>query len=206
MRDIPPREHNRLAEGACAAPRAAQIEVGQRAGRARRRVRVEDREPVRTLHELHRRAPARVDFNRVRNPVANDEVDAVDADETELLGHRVASAPAASTSARHRSSVASRMFPQYSISRRAERLIADELARDAERHGASAGRNEHDGARRPVDELLQIAAARQRVAAVPAANSLPAAGRERLDEPLVDKSVRLKPDTTYDSLFVSSRT
>ena len=84
-----------------------------------------------------------------------------------------------------------------------ERLIADELARDAEQHGASAGRNEHDGSRVAIDELLQVAAGRQRLAALPAADSLAPAGRERLDEPFVDESVRLKPDPTYDLLFVS---
>ena len=73
-------------------------------------------------------------------------------------------------------------------------MIADELARDAEQYGASAGRNEHDGSRVAIDELLQIAAGRQRLAAVPAADSLAPAGRERLDEPIVDGPA--KPDPT----------
>ena len=46
---------------------------------------------VGALHELHGRGPARVYFDRVRDAGASDEVDAVDADEAELLGRGRAS-------------------------------------------------------------------------------------------------------------------
>ena len=77
----------------------------------------------------------------------------------------------------------SKDVPAVLVSRRSERLFADELPRDAEQYRPSAGRHEHDRTRRPVDELLQIAAARQLFAGLPPANSLAAAGGERFHEP-----------------------
>ena len=150
------------------ARRRPQIESGQLAGRARRRVRVEDRDTVGTLDELHRRAPARVDFDRVRNAVADDEVDAVDADEAEFLGRPPGQRGCRvhERDGRHRRP---RMFPQYWYPTAPKACSPTSCRETAERYGTPAGRNEHDRAGRPVDELLQIAAARQRVAALPAA-------------------------------------
>ena len=140
--------------------RAAEIEVGQPAGGACRRVRLEDREPVGALDELHRRAPARVDFDRLRNPVASDEVDAVDADETEFIDHRLASALAASASAR---SSSARMFPQYWYPA-APKAGSPTSCRDMPSVRRGRRRRRTRPTRVAVDELLQIAAARQRVA------------------------------------------
>ena len=71
--------------------------------------------------------------------------------------------------------------------------------------GASAGRNEHDGSRVAIDELLQIAAARQRLAAVPAADSLAPAGRQRLDEPIVDGPAKAGPHVRLRGVRLAAR-
>ena len=177
--DVAPREDHGLADGGRAASRPREIELGQRAGRARRRVRAEHRETVGALHQLHRRGPARVHFDRVRNAVARDEVDAVDADEAELLGHRAGERARRVHERRvARERVASRRedVPAVPVSRRSEGAVADQLARHAERHRAPAGRDEHDRAGRSLHELLQVAAARQtRRAELPGPHAVPAA-------------------------------
>src|SRR4029077_4318398 len=86
--DVAPREDHGLATRARAAPRAREVELGQLAGGTGASVDAEYRDTVRTLYELHRRGPPRVHFDGPGNTVARHEVDAVDADQVEILGHR----------------------------------------------------------------------------------------------------------------------
>ena len=58
--DIPSRGHDGFADGVRIASRSTEIEIRQPARSARRRVRLEHRQTVCALYELHRRAPPRI--------------------------------------------------------------------------------------------------------------------------------------------------
>src|SRR4029434_2241579 len=127
---------------------------------ARAGMRAEYGDAVGALDELHRRAPARIDFDRIRECVASGESDTVDTDEAEFVrcrfgkrggcGHeRVIVLEDGFTSRRENiAAIAEAVHP--------ERAVADQLSKDAERHGAAGGRGEHDRAWCPVDEPLKI--------------------------------------------------
>ena len=85
--DVFSRKHDRLAQRAAIRARARELERGYHAASAGGRMHAEHGYAVEPLDQLHRRTPPRIDFNRVGNAVADDEVDAVEADETERLGH-----------------------------------------------------------------------------------------------------------------------
>ena len=169
-----------------AAP-ASRSNSGSVAGDARGRVRAKYRETIGALDELHRRRPARVDFDGVRNAIAGDEVDAVDADDAELLGdgagERACRVHERLIARELRVACRGEDAAAISVSRRSEGVFADQLARHAERHRATAGRDEYHRTGRAVDELLPVTAARQARAAAPLTHPVPAAGRQRLHEP-----------------------
>src|SRR6185436_1969514 len=117
------------------------------------------------------------------------EIDAVDADEAEIVrhgfgkrgccGHERVVMPEDSFAGRCENVAA------IAEAVRPEGAVANQLLKDAERHGAAGGSDEHNRARCSVDELLKIRAARYGVAAMPLPDAVSAAGRDWLHEPFV---------------------
>ncbi len=141
----------------------------------------EDRQAVRALDQLHRRAPAGVHFDRVRNLLLRNKIDAVDAREPERFADG-----GGERARRLRDDVFARPdenVPAVAVSGYPERVVADQLSSDTKRHGASARRHEQDRARRAVDAFLHVTAARHARPATPDPHAMAAAGRERFHEP-----------------------
>src|SRR4051812_31241447 len=126
-------EQDRLAERAWSLSRSLEVKQWELVARAGGGVYGEDRHAVRPLDELHRCRVAWVDLDRQRNAITRDEVDPVDADETELprygTGERTRGchqlgSPMELRVVRCRQDVSA--VPE---STRAERLVAYELSR-----------------------------------------------------------------------------
>src|SRR5262245_29516019 len=165
-RHVASGENDGLPDSGHKTPRVRKIENRQPAIVASRRVRTEHRQAVRALDELHRGAPPRVDLGRVRDAVANDEVDAIDADEAELFSN-----PGGETPCRAEEIIVfaggRQDVPAVSKSGNAERVFADQLARYANRNNLPAARHEHDRGWHAVDTFLKVTAGRYIVAIVP---------------------------------------
>src|SRR5438876_4716369 len=129
-------------------------------------MRAEDGQAVAAFDELHRRAPARIHLNRMRDAVPHDQVDAVDADEAERLAHTAGQTPG-SVEDLIVFTGRGQDIAAVAISRDAEGGVAHELPREAHRHDAAATSNEHEGRRRALDELLNVVTARHAVAVSP---------------------------------------
>ena len=96
--------------------------IGQRAGRARRRMRLEHRETIGALDELHGRAPARVDFDRrTERPSRTMKSMPLTPTRPNSSATARASAHAASTSAASSPSPAAEDVAAVLVSRRPER-------------------------------------------------------------------------------------
>ena len=162
--------------------RLHQVERRKHAVHARSRVYAKHRHAIRPFDEFHRRGPPRIDLDCIRNAVADDEVDAVEADERELGGHVTSQIR---RRARHRV-VQDRIIggrqhvAAVSISRCATRLVTNQLTREAERHGAPARGDEHDRGRDAVDALLRVVADRDARAGKPSPDALSSSGTEWL--------------------------
>ncbi len=72
-----------------AALRARHVEGRQRAMHARVRMGAKDRNPIRAFDEFHRRGPARVHFDGIRDAIAGDDVHAVHARQNECVRDQV---------------------------------------------------------------------------------------------------------------------
>ena len=118
--------------------------------------------------------------------VADDEIDTVEADERELRRPRDAPDPPPNSTP-CRSGSDRRPAParcRNTVSRRATRLVTDQLIRETERHGAPVRGDEHDRGRDAVDTLLRVVADRDSHTGKPSPYALSSSGTERLHDPI----------------------
>ena len=77
------------------------------------------------------------------------------------------------------------------VTGRTKRGVANQLTCDAKEDDLASAGDDHHRAGRSRNEFLQIASGRNRLAMCPAADRMPAAGSDRLDEPIASRRVRL---------------
>src|SRR4029434_200182 len=143
--DVSRRKDHGLANGTKGTVRSREVEFGKRASGTRFCVHAEHRNFMRAFHELHRRTPARIHFDRVRQAVSGHEIDAVDADEIELFNQRSRQVarpthefgPGPVIVLRENAST-------IPVAMCAEGALRHHLSGDAERHHTLPGCNEHN--------------------------------------------------------------
>src|SRR5262245_4227742 len=159
--DVSRRKDHCLANGTKWTGRSREVEFRQRARGTRFCVHAEYRNFVRAFHELHRRTPARIHFDRVRLALSGHEIDAIDADEIELFNHRSRqNARPAHEFGFGPVIVLRQNASTIPIAIRAEGALSHQLSGDAERHHTLPGCNEHNRAWRALDEFLKVVARR----------------------------------------------